>query len=340
MSSLTIALVIASVFVSSNSATPEAAFESFLKNHRKTYKAAEKPTRFAIWNKTKSEIEAHNEKAAKGEYSYTMALNQFSDLTEQERKFYLGYKPKEDGNRRVGTAEELFGSYMRQASPASLDLRTSQCMPAIKDQAQCGSCWAFAATTPIEYQYCMRRNLTAPVLLSEQQLVDCSSPQGNLACNGGNFETAWYYINVAGGQASSSSYPYTALTQTCTFPSSSKPAVAKISNYFCMPYNKPNETAMIVMLQKGPIAVSLYVSDNFQNYASGIFSDPLCSTVPWSMINHAVVIVGYGTLGCVDYWILRNQWGTSWGMAGYMYMKRGVDMCYIADEVCYPIVSN
>ncbi|EFX63858.1 hypothetical protein DAPPUDRAFT_267532 [Daphnia pulex] len=152
--------------------------------------------------------------------------------------------------------------------------------------------------------------------LAEQQLVDCDNGY-NRGCNGGLAIYAWKYLKtVAGGSAKQSFYPYTATSKTCKFNTSM--IGAKIST-FVAELPKLNATNMQSAIQTyGPI----------QAYRSGIYNDVACSSVKTT--NHAVVAVGWGKGNGIDYWIIRNSWGTGWGISGYIKMQqRGVNLCNI-----------
>ncbi|EFX78290.1 hypothetical protein DAPPUDRAFT_246512 [Daphnia pulex] len=209
-----------------------------------------------------------------------------------------------------------------------VDYRTHACLSPVRDQKQCGSCWAFSAITPLEFARC-KKNGTL-LALSEQHLVDCEPY--DYGCNGGWYTNAWYYIkNGALGSAKQSLYPYTATNTTCKFTSSM--VGAKISTYGNLqPLNATN--MQLAVQSNGSISVAITVTNSFFYYSGGTYNDVACDnkTIP---INHAVVIVGYGAANATNYWIVRNSWGTGWGQAGYVFIQRGVNKCKIEQ---YPAV--
>ncbi|EFX61852.1 hypothetical protein DAPPUDRAFT_68588, partial [Daphnia pulex] len=187
---------------------------------------------------------------------------------------------------------------------------------------QCGSCWAFAAITPLEFARCKKHGALRAI--SEQQLVDCEPY--DYGCGGGWYTNAWYYLQYeAGGAAKRSLYPYTATDNTCAF--SSSMIGAKISSYGDLP-SFDAAYMQSVLQDYGPISVAIAVTDSFFSYASGVYTDVECDD-PNAYVNHAVVVVGWGTDNGIDYWIVRNSWGTKWGSAGYILMERGVNKCKI-----------
>ncbi|XP_046449015.1 macrodontain-1-like [Daphnia pulex] len=303
-----------------------AKFKEFKKRHKKTYNGALERVHFKRWKKRRAVIDDHNNQNR----PFLLGENIYSDLSEEEWDTYLlGVKiPKEFVNTEevVVPPESAVQSVGNRQTLPSLDLRNHTCMPPVKIQSPCGGCWAFIATAAVEFQTCIANNGTkTPLLLSEQQLIDCSSSYGTKGCSGGFYSQAWDYLMAIGGQASNATYPYKAAVGNCSFVKDVTPTVGKISRYSFL---AKNETAILTAVQKGPIAVSIVTNSNFTLYKSGIFDDDTCKN---GTVNHGVLIVGYGRTNSTDYWIVRNSWGTSWGMSGYIFMKRNVNICRIAE---------
>lgn len=304
-------------------------WKQFKQRHGKAYKhAAHEAERRAIWEARKNKIDQHNAEVVLGLQTYTKTDNHLTDLTDSEFQAMnkVVVPPVKEG--------EIFTQTDR-AIPTSVDLRTAACMPAIKDQGQCGSCWAHSANTPLEYQKCVKNAKNTKLSFSEQQMVDCATSYGNNGCNGGFYTYAWDYIKKAIGSQTFSSYPYTGTDGTCKFALSS--VTSNVTSYAWV---ASDEAAMATAIATyGPISACIYVTDNLMSYSSGVFTDSTCPTDGTS-INHAIVIVGYGTSSTGgDYWIVRNSWGTSWGMSGYVLFKRGVNMCNINYVPAYPTVA-
>ncbi|EFX78293.1 hypothetical protein DAPPUDRAFT_305242 [Daphnia pulex] len=209
--------------------------------------------------------------------------------------------------------------------PTSLDYRTHACLAAVKNQGQCGNGWAYSAIGSLEFAWCKKYG--TPVVLSEQQLVDFDTY--DYGCNGGWYINAWNYLkNVAGGSIQQSLYSYTAKKNTLKFASSK--TRANVGSYGNLPkLNAPNMQAALKTY--GPISVAIAVTDSFANYASGVYTDTACGNV----VDHAVVVVGYGKLNVIDYWIVRNSWGTGWGQSGYGFIQRGVNLCHIEEHAAF-----
>lgn len=232
----------------------------------------------------------------------------------------------------------------KKSIPLSVDWRAQGYVNPIKDQGTCGSCWAFSTTAALEGQYF--KNYGKLLSFSEQNLVDCvfSSVFGYKGerangCNGGDGNIAFRYIKKNGGLNLDATYPYTAqYNGKCKY-DSSKPNV-QISGYVVVA-NNGDETALTTGLAEvGPLRISIFVSPKFQHYSSGVFEDDTCSK-KLEDLNHEVTLVGYGSINSNDYYILRNQWGTSWGINGYMQFARNRNnQCGVAMDASYPVIKK
>jgi C1A family cysteine protease len=334
MKSLLVAIVLVGLVVlvaeCGAAADGQSTWEAYKAKHGKQYaSAAQEAKRKAIWEAKHAEIGQHNSRFAAGQETYQKGHNFMSDLTQDEKNSYKGLKRKVSASAsRSAAAVESD----RTTLPASYDLRNSSCLAAIKDQGQCGDCYTFSATTPIEYQYCIKYKTA--VVLSEQQLTDCTY-SGYDGCQGGAYEDCWSYLKSAGGQETTANYAWKAATtsKTCSF--SASKVLAKVSTYTLLAQSET--TMQSALVSYGPISIAIYVNTNFEAYTSGVYSDSSCPT-DLKNVNHAVSVVGYGTSGSTPYWVVRNSWGTSWGQAGYILMKRGVNLCNIASDPAYPTI--
>ncbi|XP_029683504.1 cathepsin L1 [Takifugu rubripes] len=213
-----------------------------------------------------------------------------------------------------------------------IDYRQMGYVTEVKDQGYCGSCWAFSTTGAIEGQIFKKTGQL--ISLSEQNLVDCSKSYGTYGCSGAWMANAYDYV-VNNGLESTITYPYTSVdTQPCYY--DSRLAVAHIKDYRFIP--KGDEQALAdAVATIGPITVAIDAShSSFLFYSSGIYEESNCNP---NNLSHAVLLVGYGSEGGQDYWLIKNSWGPSWGEGGYMRLIRdGKNPCGIASYALYPIL--
>ncbi|KAG8365531.1 hypothetical protein BUALT_Bualt18G0114800 [Buddleja alternifolia] len=302
--------------------------ETWMAQYGRAYKdEAEKAERLKIFKENVEYIESFNEAGAK---PYKLAVNKFADLTNEEFQasrngFKMGSHLK---SSKVITS---FRYANVSAVPSSIDWRKKGAVTGIKDQGQCGCCWAFSAVAATEG---INQLKTGELIsLSEQELVDCDTSEDE-GCNGGLMDYAFEFIISNHGLTTESNYPYEGSDGTCNSKKESS-RVAKITGYEDVPAN--SESALMKAVANQPVSVAIDASGNdFQFYSSGVFMGE-CGTE----LDHGVTAVGYDkTSDGTKYWLVKNSWGSSWGENGYIRMQRGIDaaegLCGIAMQASYP----
>ena len=311
--------------LSSNFTLPS--FNHWVSYHGKKYSSqSEYDYRTYTFYTNLKKIHKHNVAAA-ATGGWTMSVNQFADLTATEFKsmFTSFYNY---------TQNNLTAPVNTSALPVSVDWTTKGVVTAVKDQGQCGSCWAFSATGALEGAWALKyKNLYN---LSEQQLVDCSVPEGNQGCDGGLMDQAFQYV-MENGLSTDELYPYTATgPNTCL--AANVTSVVRVKSFKDVPTN--SETALMTAVVEQPVAVAVEADQgSFQFYSSGVMTKA-CGT----NLDHGVLLVGYGTdANGQDYYKVKNSWGAGWGMDGYILLGRGAafgaeGQCGIQMDPSFPVV--
>jgi C1A family cysteine protease len=252
-------------------------------------------------------------------------VNQFTDLTAAEFKaMYTHPKPYE-----LKEADVEVKDFAGITAPSQVDWRTKGKVTAVKSQGACGACWAFSATGGIESAWAIAGHTL--VMLSEQHLIDCSDAYGNPGCGGGYYRYAYNYVIANGGIATAGSYPYKGKDGVCNYAVSTPVSIKSKVNVAA---NDPSALENAVALK--PTSVSVQAGTGaWQSYKSGTISSN-CGT----NLDHDVLAVGYDTTASLPFWIVKNSWGASWGMNGYVQIAitSGAGVCGINMTPGYPVV--
>jgi len=289
----------------------------FVSTYGKSYgTTAEFNFRKAIVSKNMAAIEELNNSQNTAVYR----INEFADRTESEMKKMNGYKHQEASNVTV-----LDDSMLQD----SIDWRSKGAVTPVKNQGQCGSCWAFSTTGSVEGAMFLKTGKLASY--SEQQLVDCAGSTGNMGCNGGLMDNAFKYIETAPLELEAD-YSYTARDGTCKYVKTKGSGLVK--SYQDVQPGAP--TQLKAALAKGPVSVAIEADQmSFQGYHSGVITSG-CGT----QLDHGVLAVGYGTDSKAgDYFIVKNSWGASWGDHGYVKIGANAqngNVCGILSAASYP----
>ena len=296
----------------------EIAFNQWMMKYGKTYgNQSDKSYRLAVFSENMSKVEEHSYNT---HATYKLGLNKFADLTSEEfSKQYLGYKKQSKVNMAQRESADN--------APKSKDWTNTGAVTAVKDQAQCGSCWAFSTTGALEGLYYLTNQKTRS--FSEQQLMDCSSSFGNMSCDGGLMDNAFDYIKEH-GVTDESNYPYTAMD-------SYRCHKEKISNGFSISSYTDiadDQNSLVAAIARQPVSIAIY-SNPIQLYESGIYNNWGCS----DNVDHGVLAVGYGSESGQDFFKVKNSWGADFGEHGYFRVARrdhGSGICGCTTNASYP----
>ena len=217
-----------------------------------------------------------------------------------------------------------------EALPDNFDGRKTfgKCIHPVRNQEQCGSCWAFSASEVLSDRFCIASHGKIDVVLSPQTLVSCDSE--NMGCQGGYLDKAWEYL-VSNGIALDQCEPYTSGGgDSGTCPTKCADG-SQIKYYKAANYKHITGVSNIQtdLMTNGPVQVAFEVYQDFMSYKSGIYKH-----ISGSLLGgHAVEMVGWGIDSGTAYWIIKNSWGPTWGESGYFRIVRGINECGIESNV-------
>jgi len=298
-------------------------FDTWKVQHLKKYSSQfEHVQRYIIWKQNVAFIEEHNQLFLYGNVSFQVAMNQFGDLTALEFGQRYFQRIDVDGD---------FISYQNLESfkydlPDSFDWRTKGVVPAVRNQGQCGGAGVFAEVDAIECLYHVKNSKVLNIDIN--RLASCMSGSG---CNGGPVLGVYKYIMKCGAPSSSTSLP-----PKCKYDEKSFPPI--IDAYTIISSGNENSLAE-ALVNVAPISVMIDASrSSFQFYHSGVYYESSCSS---TQLDHALLLVGYGTSNGKKFWSLKNSWGIEWGMNGYIDMSKDRNNnCGIATYANYPKLGD
>jgi len=312
----------------------EKEFEKFIVRFGKKYTDAERPARLQTFTNSYKLIASEN---ANPENTATFAINHMADMdmSEIQRK-YMGWRPAPNSTGGVFAGSKHLGThrYSGAALAASVDWRQQGAVTPVKNQGQCGSCWSFSATGAMEGAWKIAGNSLIP--LSEKQLMDCNHDPPNNGCGGGNSEVAFNW-EQSQNVCTEASYPYSAQDGQCRSGCTTGIPQGGIVGHKDV---EQDTNALMEAVSKQPVSIALDAAAGglFQHYRGGILAG-MCG----QQLDHAVLIVGYGTENSQDYWIVKNSWGSSMGENGYWRLLRGKGgpgECGLKAQAVYPVARG
>jgi len=329
-------------------ASSDDAWEQYKSDFGKVYvDDDDESVRKAIWYESVEKVVKAN---ALGGAKFS--VNALSDRKPEERH-QRGYKRV--ANRDLSATPVL--SVENPQRPRSIDWRLTEAVTPIKNQGQCGSCWAFSATETIESHFIIGEGMKYGVSLSPQQVTSCTT--ADYGCGGGQPMDAYDHIMSVPGLTNEWNWPYvqsmTEQTATANCTEGKEAAIngtleslegrfAQISGYqFATPpcygagcYTQ-NLTALADAVETGPVSICV-VAQMWDYYDSGVMTADQCGPMGDAFVDHCVQLVGFDRKQ--NYWIVRNSWGTEWGEEGNIYLQMDLNTCGLADEATVPIIAN
>jgi len=308
------------------------AFQAWMQTYEKVYSTDEESfTRFANFKNSLDIIAANNKMVDASSAGALYSLNKFSDLSAEEFKTqYLmpDFLPTPEDQRVYLDAKTNVGA------PEMFDWRSKSKVTAIKNQGQCGSCWAFSATENIESVWMIKKDLTNHTMapLAPQQIVDCDRVDGG--CNGGDTPTAYKYVISAGGIETEKEYPYHAVDGSCKFEKSK--VYSHITGFKYATKQHDEKTMMDNTYAESPLSICVD-AEKWQYYTSGIMTAAQCAKRV--SLDHCVQIIGYDHSHSPPYWIVRNSWGADWGERGLILLEYGQNTCGVTDEATTAVIA-
>ncbi|OMO81544.1 hypothetical protein COLO4_23525 [Corchorus olitorius] len=306
-------------------------YERWRSHHRVAHEPKEKQRRFNVFKENLKLVHKVNQM----DKPYKLKLNKFADMTHHEFMSIRTSKVSHYRMLRGPRRQTEFSHAKTDTLPPSVDWRKKGAVTNIKDQGQCGSCWAFSTVVAVEG---INKIKTGELVnLSEQELVDCD--KDNEGCNGGLMEQAFEFIKDSDGLTTETNYPYKAKDDPCDSSKLRNGPVVLIDGYEMVP--EKDEKALMRAVANQPVSIAIDAGGrDFKFYSEGVYTGD-CGTE----LNHGVAVVGYGsTIDGKKYWIVKNSWGEDWGENGYIRLERDIDaeegLCGLTLEASYPIKLN
>jgi len=313
-------------------------FEEFKTQHGKVYTAQENEVRFAYYQANMKQIDDLNaESAITG--GATFAPNRLTDQSPAEIQRLMGFRRPV---KRTHSGASTFGGN-DMAVPADIDYRHDGAITPVKDQLTpkfCGNCYAISATGALESVWFLSGNRTKLQALSVSQATECETVDGGCEDGGEPQNVFDYYLKK--GAELETDYPEDngdGKTHKCQF-NANKVVVFpdSYSDINCDKTSKGDKVIQQALATYGPLSVCLYASATaFDNYAKGVLTAKQCGT---KSPDHCALLVGYNTTASTPYWIIKNSFGTDWGVKGYLQLEMGTNACRMNEDVISVSVSN
>jgi hypothetical protein len=329
---------------------------AFKAKYKKTYvDDTDEEGRYANFKAAQARVVQLNELNKKAGDAF--GINFMSDRYEKE-KFKKGLVKPKDWKATAPVME-----LPNARNPKSINWRYTEAVTAIKNQGQCGSCWAFSATEAIESQMILGTGGEVAIALSPQQIASCTPATGTYGCqgcNGGFTEGAYEYLKGVAGLANDFYIPYEqSLVETSTTKLCMKEKVAaidgadqtlsggfaKVTGYkYAVPActsggcTSQDLAGLATALETTPLSICVN-AESWNDYTGGVMTSAACGPMGAEYQDHCVMATGFNTTAPTPYWIVRNSWSSTWGEDGYVYLEMAENTCGLADDATIPTVE-
>merc|ERR1719323_1768958 len=301
-------------------------FDEFKEKHSREYDSSdmEHSKRLDLYRQNMRFIHSKNRQGL----SFSLASNHLADKSEQEIRVLRG-RTFDRSLKYNGGKPRVYTSQQLRDAPDTLDWRLYGAVTPVKDQSVCGSCWSFGSVGSLEGTLYLNTNKL--VRLSQQALVDCSWGFGNNGGDGGEDWRVYQWMMAHGGIPTEDSYgPYLGQDGYCR---ADKATVGLKIKGWVNVTSGSQEALKVAIASRGPVSVAIDAGlKSLSFYSHGVYYEPECSSTD---LDHAVLAVGYGTIGGEDYWLVKNSWSTYWGNDGYVLMSQKNNNCGVATDATY-----
>ena len=285
-----------------------------------------------IFTENLETISRQNKLFDESNVTFRTGINQFTDMTFKEFS-RANEVTIEESPDNIPFNPTTFDVKNIDNIPISFDWREFGVVGKVKDQKDCGSCYAIAALDSVESQLFIKTGKS--FALSVQEVVDCAGDYDTWGCDGGISFRVFDYIKDNGGISLADSYFYHGISGACDRSKHQK-ILIDFKGFGEVPVHD-EELLKHALFKVGPIVVSIDIDHEFfMRYSNGIYNEPECS----SKANHAALLVGYGNENKNDFWIIKNSFGEKWGEEGYMRIVRNSgSQCAFTSEMFYPLIN-
>eukprot|EP00931_Biecheleriopsis_adriatica_P058401 TRINITY_DN3474_c0_g1_i1.p1 TRINITY_DN3474_c0_g1~~TRINITY_DN3474_c0_g1_i1.p1 ORF type:complete len:429 (-),score=72.31 TRINITY_DN3474_c0_g1_i1:117-1403(-) len=351
-------------------------FEDFKQRFGRYYNTfEEEERRFGVFRGNLREVEQLNERNGQSVFGITpLADRDLDELPRRGHKTMIDPETDSDFTGDLPTFDNDNWTNWTEMSmneteelPRFLDWRLTPVITPVKNQGQCGSCWAHSVVESVEAQFVLLNGeVLGQQLFSVQQVTSCVPSNMSDGCGGGDLVAGFYYLSQTPGLAQAEFWPYAqgflpseacsdlSCTQSCNARNVTQVtefaffigyyATVTGARYAIPPCygeceDQDLEGLARALTQVGPLSIVVNAGA-WSFYRGGVLTAEGCGNSTFWDLDHAVQLVGFNTLSSPPYWIVRNSWSTTWGESGFIYLEYGKNTCGLANSPIYPTLND